>query len=218
MLNLSARKAGLPINSTSLLNYIGNNKSSTANSLLNALSNSSNLNTSSKSQYEQLEKSADALESSASVLTSEKEDNIFELAREEGNTNDVKKQTNEFISNYNTLMKKLISSGTTSSLNYYYKQMLKEVYTDNKESLGNIGISAESNGFLSMDDDKFKTSDIDTLEEALGKDSSFTTKTEYIAGRVSNNAETNLESISSQYSTSGQSYSAYLSSKYNISL
>jgi cell division protein FtsB len=145
MLNLSARKAGLPINSTSLLNYIGNNKSSTANSLLNALSNSSNLNTSSKSQYEQLEKSADALESSASVLTSEKEDNIFEAAREEGNTNDVKKQTKEFISNYNTLMKKLISSGTTSSLNYYYKQMLKEVYTDNKESLGNIGISADSN-------------------------------------------------------------------------
>jgi hypothetical protein len=76
-------------------------------------------------------------------------------------------------------------------------------------------MTADNSGLLSLDSEKFSEADIDTLEKALGSDSSFITKTSYIASRVSNNAETNLESISSLYSTSGQSYSTYSSSKYN---
>jgi hypothetical protein len=215
MLNAASIKAGVPINSISLLDFIKTDKNTTASSLLNALNGTSSTSTTSKSTYEQLKESADALEDSASVLTSEEEDNIFETAKTEGNTIEVKNQVKEFISSYNDLIKKLIKSSTTSSLNSYYKQMLAELYTDNKTSLTDIGITADNSGLLSLDNEKFSEVDIDTLEKALGSDSSFITKTSYIASRVSNNAETNLESISSLYSTSGQSYSTYSSSKYN---
>lgn len=215
MLNAASIKAGVPINSISLLDFIKKDKTTTASSLLNALNGNSSTSTTSKSTYEQLKESADAVEDSASVLTSEDEDNIFETAKTEGNTIEVKNQVKEFISSYNDLVKKLIKSSTTSSLNSYYKQMLAELYTDNKTSLTDIGMTADNSGLLSLDSEKFSEADIDTLEKALGSDSSFITKTSYIASRVSNNAETNLESISSLYSTSGQSYSTYSSSKYN---
>jgi hypothetical protein len=215
MLNAASIKAGVPINSISLLDFIKTDKNTSASSLLNALNGNSSTSTTSKSTYEQLKESADALEDSASVLTSEEEDNIFETAKTEGNTIEVKNQVKEFISSYNDLIKKLIKSSTTSSLNSYYKQMLAELYTDNKTSLTDIGITADNSGLLSLDNEKFSEVDIDTLEKALGSDSSFITKTSYIASRVSNNAETNLESISSLYSTSGQSYSTYSSNKYN---
>jgi hypothetical protein len=215
MLNAASIKAGVPINSISLLDFIKKDKNTSASSLLNALNGNSSTSTTSKSTYEQLKESADAVEDSASVLTSEDEDNIFETAKTEGNTIEVKNQVKEFISSYNDLVKKLIKSSTTSSLNSYYKQMLAELYTDNKTSLTDIGMTADNSGLLSLDSEKFSEADIDTLEKALGSDSSFITKTSYIASRVSNNAETNLESISSLYSTSGQSYSTYSSSKYN---
>jgi hypothetical protein len=215
MLNAASIKAGVPINSISLLDFIKTDKNTSASSLLNALNGNSSTSTTSKSTYEQLKESADAVEDSASVLTSEEEDNIFETAKTDGNTIEVKNQVKEFISSYNDLVKKLIKSSTTSSLNSYYKQMLAELYTDNKTSLTDIGITADNSGLLSLDSEKFSEADIDTLEKALGSDSSFITKTSYIASRVSNNAETNLESISSLYNTSGQSYSTYSSSKYN---
>jgi ABC-type transporter Mla subunit MlaD len=216
MLNNASIKSGLPINSTSLLDYIKKDSSTTSNTLLNALnsiSSSNTANTTQKTTYEKLDESAEALESTIAVLTSNSDDNIFAKAKEDGNTDSVKKQASELVSNYNDLLKKLASSGTT--LDTYYKQMLSSLYTDSKESLNNIGITADKSGFLSIDDTKFDDSDIDTLEKALGSGSSFMAKASYIASRVENNAETNLESISSQYTTTGQTYSSYLSSKYN---
>lgn len=214
MLNQSARQAGLPLHTTSLLNYINNDNSTTDNTLLNTLNQNSKVDATQKSSYEQLEKSADALQNAVSVMTSEKEDNLFAQARETGNTADIKKQVKEFISNYNTMMEKLDS--TDSTLNSYYNQTLGELYSTNKENLESIGISADKNGYLSLDESKFDAADIDTLEEVLGKASQFSVKAGYIAGRVANNAASYLESISSGYSANGQNYSSYTNSKYDF--
>jgi flagellar capping protein FliD len=154
------------------------------------------------------------LEASASVLTSEEEENVFAQAREAGNTDAVKKQVQEFISDYNDVVKNLGSS--SSALNTYYKQMLEEAYSDSEESLSNIGISMDKKGYLRLDESKFAGADIDTLETALGKTSVFSTKAGFIASRVANNAESYLESLSSQYSATGRNYSSYLSSKYDL--
>jgi hypothetical protein len=54
------------------------------------------------------------------------------------------------------------------------------------------------------------------LENILVGDSAFTVKTGYIASRIANNAESYLESMSSQYSAAGNNYSTYLSSKYDF--
>jgi hypothetical protein len=214
MVNESARKSGLPINNTTLLNYMNKSSSTTGNSLLNALNSTKTVSSAQKNSYEQLEKSANALENAALVFTSEEDDNIFSQAREDGDTASVKKQAKEFISSYNEMMKKLV--GSTSSLNSYYKQMLEEACSENSDSLSSIGITADRNGYLSMDESKFDAADVDSLENALGNVSDFSTKAGFIASRVANNAQTNLESISSQYSSAGKNYSSYTVNKYDF--
>ncbi len=214
MLNESAREAGLPINNTSLLNYIDGDDSTTDNSLLDALSKKSTTDTVQKSSYEQLEKSADELEDAASVLTSEKDDNIYAQARKNEDTEAVKKQAKELLSDYNDMLEKLGKSD--SSLNAYYKQMLGEVYSNEKEGLNLIGIYTDKDGYLSLDESKFDEADIDTLEKVLGSTSGFSAKTGYIASRVANNAESYLESMSSQYNSTGKNYSSYSNSRYNF--
>jgi hypothetical protein len=214
MLNASASKAGLPINNVSMLNYINQDSDTTGSTLLDVLSKNSKVDTTQKNSYEQLDKSAYELEKSASVFTSEQEDNLFTQAREDGSTTAVKKQAQEFISNYNDMIKKLGSSG--SALNSYYRQMLVEAYSENKEGLSSIGISADKNGMLSLDESKFDAADLDTLENVLGNASVFSTKTGYIASRVANNAETYLESLSSQYSSAGKNYSSYANNRYDF--
>ena len=69
MLNESARKAGLPINHTSLLNYIKSD--GTQNALLDAL-NKSNETSVKTGSYEKIEKEADnQLQAALSVLKGE---------------------------------------------------------------------------------------------------------------------------------------------------
>ena len=89
MLNESARKAGLPVNNTSLLNYI-NNKGQ-GNSLLDALNEKKEIakNAVQKSNYENLEQQADGLTKLAHALLQEGEKNLFEEAKESGDNQKV---------------------------------------------------------------------------------------------------------------------------------
>jgi hypothetical protein len=214
MLNESARKSGLPINHTTLLDYMNKSSSTTDNALLDALNSTKTVSSAQKTSYEQMEKSANALENVALVFTSEEDDNIFSQAREAGDTTSVKKQAKEFISSYNEMVKKL--SDSDSTINSYYKQMLEEARSGNSDSLSSIGITADKNGYLSLDESKFDAADVDALENALGNVSSFSTKAGFIASRVANNAQTNLESFSSQYSSAGLNYSSYAANKYDF--
>ena len=210
MLNRSARKAGLPINNTSLLNYINGNSN---NTLLSALNKSSNTDAATKTKYEKLEKTADQLSEAASVFMATGEDSLFSKARESGDNQDVYNVVEDFVGKYNSTLSAL--KNTSSTLNDYYSQMLKSAASDNKEALESIGISVAKDGRLSVDKDKLKGADLDTLEKVLGNTTGFTKKAAYAAGRVSDNARTNQRSLSSQYSSTGSLYSA-LASKYNL--
>jgi flagellar capping protein FliD len=160
-----------------------------------------------------MEESGDALEASVAALVSDSEDNIFTQARESGNTSSVKKQAKEFVSDYNSLIKNLTSS--TSTLDSYYRKILEELSTDNADELSSIGISIDKKGYLSLNESKFDSADIDTLEEILGSKSTYMTRVGYVAGRVSAQAESNLESLTTQYSSNGLDYTSYTSSKYS---
>ncbi|MBD5546167.1 MAG: hypothetical protein HDQ97_01975 [Lachnospiraceae bacterium] len=210
MLNESARKAGLPVNGTSLLNYINGNSN---NTLLNALNKSSATDAATKTKYEKLEKAADQLSEAASVFMATGEDSLFSKARESGDNQDVYNAVEDFVGKYNSTLSAL--KNTSGTLNDYYSQMLKSAASDNKEALENIGITIAKDGSLSVDKDKLKEADIDTLEKVLGNTKGFTQKAAYVADRVSDNAHTNQSSLSSQYSSTGSLYSA-LASKYNL--
>ena len=92
--------------------------------------------------------------------------------------------------------------------------MLNSAVFDKKEALESIGISVAKDGRLSIDKDKLKGTDIDTLEKVLGNATGFTKKAAYAAERISDNARTNQRSLSSQYSSTGSPYSA-LANKYD---
>ncbi|MBD5522558.1 MAG: hypothetical protein HDR03_15275 [Lachnospiraceae bacterium] len=210
MLNESARKAGLPINNTSLLNYLDDNSNDT---LISALTKSTTTDTVTKTKYEKLEKTADQLFDAASIFMSTDEDSLFSKARESGDNQDIYNAVDDFVGKYNSTLSALKNMSDT--MNDYYAQMLKSAASGNKEALAGIGISVAKDGSLSVDKDKLKGTDIDALEKVLGSSTGFTQKVAYLAGKVSDNAQTNISSLSSQYSSSGSLYSA-LASKYDL--
>lgn len=206
MLNETARKAGLPVNSISLLNYI--NKGNSQNTLLNALNvkKAKAADTIKKNDYEKLDQEADKLTRAAESFLQEGENSLFEQARSSGSTQEVCDSVKELLDSYNSTLKALRTSPNT--MNDFYRQMLTEVADENRESLESIGVTFGKDGTAAVDVEKLKAADIDSLEKAFGKDSDFAKKTAFLADRISDNAEANVESLSNQYNASGNSYYA----------
>lgn len=213
MLNETARKAGIPINNTSLLNHINNNGSSS--NLLSALnkSGSRTVDTKQKSSYEKLEKNADQLQKRADSLAAKGEGSLYAKAKESGNTEELCKEIEALVESYNSTMNILQSSD--GSLNEYYRQMLQEAAQENSKSLADVGITISKNGKMTVDADKLKAADIDTLEKALGSSGGFTSKVSFLAGRVSDNAQASTKSLYSQYGANG-SLNAAAGGKYSF--
>ncbi|MDE5746990.1 MAG: hypothetical protein K2I21_05375, partial [Acetatifactor sp.] len=183
------------------------------NTMLNALNKSRTTDAVSKTKYEKLEKAADQLSKAASVFMATGEDSLFSKARESEDSQDIYNAVEDFVGKYNSTLSTL--KNASGSLNDYYSQMLKSTVSDNKEALESIGITVAKDGSLSVDKDKMKGTDIDTLEKVLGNTTGITKKVAYVSGRVSDNAQTNQNSLSSQYSSTGSLYSS-LASKYNL--
>lgn len=204
MLNATARKAGLPVNSVSLLNYI--NKGNSQNTLLNALNEkkAKAADAIKKNDYEKLDKEADKLTQAAESFLLEGENNLFERARSSGSTQEICDSVSKLLDSYNSTLKALRTSPNT--MNDFYRQMLTEVAYDNRESLESVGVTFGKDGAAGVDMEKLKAADIDSLEKVFGKDSDFAKKTAFLAGRISDNAEANVESLGSQYDASGNSY------------
>lgn len=199
MLNASMRKAGLPINNVSLLNYV--NGSSQGNSLLSAL-NKNGIKPQDKG-YEKLKGQAEKLQQTTEKMASEE---YFEEARKSGDLQSVYSNVQEMIKNYNNTIKSMKS--TSSPLNQYYRQMLKEAAADDKDKLKQIGITRSEDGTLNVDEDKLKASDVDKLEEILGVKGTFSSKVSFLADRIADNARANASSASSQYNALGDNYFA----------
>lgn len=213
MLNESAKRAGLPINNTSLLNYINNDSSE--NTLLSALdkNGSGAVDTVKKSSYEKLEKEADQLLQKAEVFTDESKDSVFARARESGSGQEIYDAAKRLVQQYNAVASSLKKA--PSALNNFYGQMMREAASENSEALKNIGITLAKDGTLSIDEEKLKSSDIDALEQVLGPANGFSSKVAFLANRISDNAQANVQSLTSQYTSTGTFYSA-LASKYNF--
>lgn len=212
MLNESARKAGFPVNRTSLLNYI--NTGNSQNALVNALNKkSSTVDTEKKVNYEKLENTADNLYKQADIFMAEGAASLFTKAKESGSNQEIYDNIEALVESYNNTMKALQTASTT--LNNFYKDMLKEAAGDNAESLNSIGITQSKDGTLSLDSEKMKTMDADSLEKVLGASGDFVKKTAFLAERISDNAQTNAKSLTNQYDSSGNTYSG-TGSRYNF--
>lgn len=214
MLNESARKAGLPINNTSLLNYIKND--GTGNTLLDALNKKKETaaTAAQKSDYEKLDKEADQLTQAAEVLLKDGENSLFEQAKTSGDNLKVYDSIEKLFASYNSTLKEL--KNTSNTMNDFYRQMLLEAPDEVKESLSGVGITFAKDGTAHVDMEKVKTADLETLQGLFGKESDFVQKIEFLSTRISDNAEANVESLGNAYNAGGNLYSAMSSSKYDF--
>ena len=214
MLNESARKAGLPINNTSLLNYIKND--GTGNTLLDALNKKKETaaTAAQKSDYEKLDKEADQLTQAAEVLLKDGENNLFEQAKTSGDNQKVYDSIEKLFGSYNSTLKEL--RNTSNTMNDFYRQMLLEAPDEVKESLSGVGITFAKDGTARVDIEKVKATDLETLQGLFGKESDFVQKIEFLSTRISDNAKANVESLGNAYNAGGNLYLAMSSSKYDF--
>lgn len=140
MLNRAAEKAGLPVNRTSLLNYINGNSSNV--SLANSLSKTKKADSVKKADYEKLETSADEAVKSMDKLLSA------------GGENVTASDLQSFVDRYNDMLKSL--SKTSDTLNSFYAQTVKDTVKRCQKELEQLGITMAKDGTLSFDKEKFK--------------------------------------------------------------
>ncbi len=216
MLNETAQKAGLPIHRSSLLDYVNNdNVGSSGNALLDALqsNNGSQVNTTNKVKYEKIESAADGLGEQAVKFITEDKDNVLNQAKETGDTKQLLQETEALAEKYNQMLSVLQKNGGTMEL--FYADALKEAVRDKKDVLENIGVTIEKDGSLKVDKDKMKSASAEDFEKALGGDESLAGRLSYVALKVSDNAQANLDSTSSWYSQNGNFYTGY-QNKYDL--
>ena len=214
MVNESARKSGLPINNTSLLNYIKTD--GTGNTLLDALNKNKETseNSAQKNSYEKLDKEADQLTQVAENLLQDVEDSLFEQAKASGNNQKVYNGIESFFEKYNSTLTAL--RNTSNTMNDFYRQMMLETSAEANDNFTDIGIAFSKDGTAIVDMEKVKNADITTLESLFGTESDFVNKIEFLSTRISNNAEANIESLSSAYNANGSLYAAMGNSKFDF--
>lgn len=204
MLNKTSAEAGMPLNKSTLLDYVDTDSSD--ESLLQALrKGKEEKSTEKKSGYEKLEKTAEELSGLAELLAGDGKKSVFDEARESGSTKDIISRAQELVSSYNNTLKEL--GKDFSELNEYYKKMLKDAAGGSSEALEAIGITQAADGTLHIDKEKLKAADVDALERALGKAGGFSSRLSFVSGRVAENAQAGAESLSSRYDASGNVWS-----------
>ncbi|MCI9174289.1 MAG: hypothetical protein HFH49_04970 [Lachnospiraceae bacterium] len=209
IMNATARKAGVPVN-MSLVDYL--NKSQ-KNSFEDVFGTSSAADLTKKKEYEKLEKTAEELAKSAQAFLAEGQDSMFAKAKESGDMEEIYSHVEKLLENYNDALKSLKSS--SSPLDDYYRQMLGSAAGEQSEALKTAGITIGKDGTLSLDKEKLKETDLDSLEKLFGSSGSFSEKVAFLGERIADNAGANALSYSSKYNSKGNSYAA-LGNKYDI--
>lgn len=214
MLNDSAQRAGLPINGNSLLNYVNGNNSE--KNLLNVLNKNKTGSTSAlqKSNYEKVGNASGKLSKSAADLISKAEDSVFAKADTEEGKEALYDKIADFVSGYNDTLKTL--RAVAGTMENFYCNSLQEEAEQNSEALKAIGITLSKDGTMSIDKNKLKQVEPAEIEKVLGKAGSFVSRVAFLAGRISDNAEANVKSISNQYTAAGSLSQTVGTGKYSF--
>lgn len=205
------QKAGITSSRKSILDYMNENSSS----LLDALKSDKETKTDSTNvkKYEQQKEAADRLMDELDKLTSGADDSIFARAAGSGSTEELCSETKALVEACNSLL--TASKSGAGTLEKLYVAALKEAAADNEEELSKLGISINSDGSLSVSEDKLSKVSYDTFKSIIGGDSDFMVQLALITTKIGSNARANLESYSSSYNAVGSSSSLY-SGSFNI--
>lgn len=202
-----------------VLDYLDNDDND--NSIESILSSASDYRTASIKQKLGIPDTKDSAETAKNILTasvsaaetldkllSTNDNSIFKKAENDTSDTaltDAVTEVQSFIASYNTLVKNMNSQGGTVNITYLTE--LGKAYVDNEKKLNDLGITRGSDGLLSVDADKLKAADLNSLKTAFnGKDSyaasvngilesihKVTSKTSAMSGVYSSNYGSNAE-------------------------
>lgn len=202
MTNNATMNAGMSVTGSTLASFLdGDTTDSMAASLGNKHHSSMNVYT--KGKYEKLQESADRLEQYTGALNATDNKSLFEKAKKSGDATEVYEEVERMASAYNDLLGRMRTD--TSTVGRFYYESLKGVVADNKDGLAALGISMDKNGRLNIDKEKLKAADLSMVESVFGAEGTLSSRLNLIAGKVSDSAQANLKSASSQYNAAGNS-------------
>ena len=125
------------------------------------------------------------------------------------NKDNVFKEINSFVEDYNTLVSKMSTTG--GMLNNLYLRQIKSYATQNRSSFKEIGITQKSNGTLSVNQKNMKAADTAGLQKVFGVKDCFAAKVSVKSESVESNANTTLTSLKKNYTTTNYNKYGYLS-------
>jgi len=214
-----ALKSGIPLQQNNLLNILTNQEQSDDNSLLSSIGTSKNgisaLQKLNHKDNEKLHSYGTSLSEFASKLNESGEGSLYEKAKESNSTEEIVSNVQKMVDAYNNTLDLLKNS--EGDLNRFYMEELRSYVTEHQDALKAAGVTAKSDGKLSVNEETLKKADLETLEAAFGSESGFTDKVGYVAGRVAENAEADNYTYLNQYNETGLSnWENYAANHYNF--
>lgn len=190
-------------NSNSLANAIKKKANSNKNGLLGEAA------TKSKDNYTSMKKAAESLKTRTKVLLDMPEKEWDKLTEEEITKykDDMLTQVSGLIEDYNKIMKAMAEEG--GSVNEIYAKQMKGYFQNAKSKLGELGITQNSDGTLSLNKELFNKADPSKMKEVLGKAGTFIDDIGKRAENIFANAETNLAVLSRSQYAGNYSYNQY---------
>ena len=219
MMARASAKSGIPLQQTSMLNYLQNMNKTGSQTLLSSLGNTTQTNSLlrsiSKKNSLQLESSAESLSDFAAKLAGNGDDSLFAKAEQSGDTSEIIATAERMAESYNKTIKSLKSSDST--LNKFYLQELSGYTAGQSDALKAVGITRNKDGSLSIQKDTLKSADLDSLKKAFGSESGFAEKVSYVGSRVAQNAAALGSAALNGYSNTGRElYNSFARSMYDF--
>ena len=214
-------------------------KSGSKNNRISSLDSKSSTSqtTKLKSYYTDMKKAADGVQEHGSRLQATGEDSLFGKASvyektaekktaDQTTKADTKIQTDKekavseissFVEDYNTMVQKMNSAGTT--VNKVYTKQMKDYIVQNRQALKNLGITAGTDGTLKINQKALGAASVAKMQEVFGSKGGFADKIIQKSKNIEANADSNLASLnkstySSNYNRYGNAYTSGASGSY----
>lgn len=214
MLNEAARKAGIPVHTTSMLNYVFNKDKT------NALPFERNMEAEIESprrqqNYEKQEDAARRLNAAAKELSGDGGESIYDVADTTENKEELGEKAEELVKQYNAVLETF--SGSSGLLDSFYRKSLKSLVEEHEKQLSAAGITAGKNGKLFIDERKWAAADRETVKKAFSGKDGFADSLSFLSEKIADYASSNQTSAGALYQKDGSEAAAmrYTKNRYD---
>lgn len=184
---LSRSLKGKSLSRTSLLNSVNNRNNLLTKNITNAAQK--------QKLYYNMKYHAEQVSDYADKLADTSDKSLFAKAKESGDTSEIVSNIKSFVSQYNSMLENMRESGTRTDTTYLTQ--LNSISSLNSLGLASCGVKRNSDGTLTVDDEKLASADLETLEKVWNGKSGFAGRASSWADSVVASAERSMDAQSS---------------------